>query len=121
MHKPEAEPKRYSPFWVCLFVFLAIGVQSGISLNTLVDFRKQLNDQEAFNEKNATALAQTFAQGQQTLAQGQELKVRLDAFALDLINMASTNAAARQIVQEFQIQWNPPPQPQPQPQPTPKS
>ena len=121
MHKPEPEPKNYSPFWVCLFVFLAIGVDSGLRFSALAKQRGQLSTAEADKEKNSKRL-------DQVIAQGQQIEQRLQALAIDLRLMGETNGLARQIVQEFQIQWAPQPQPQPpqpqpqpQPQPTPKS
>jgi hypothetical protein len=43
------------------------------------------------------------------LKQAQQLEARLEAFSLDLLQVAKTNTAAKQIVQDFNIQWNPGP------------
>jgi hypothetical protein len=49
------------------------------------------------------------AQNVGSLAQARQLEARLEAFSLDLLQVAKTNAAAKQIVQDFNIQWNPSP------------
>jgi hypothetical protein len=35
------------------------------------------------------------------------MEARLEALSLDLLQVAKTNAAAKQIVQDFNIQWTP--------------
>jgi hypothetical protein len=37
------------------------------------------------------------------------LEARLEAFSLELLQIAKTNTAARSIVEQFNIQWNPGP------------
>ena len=92
---PVASPGR-NPFWVCLAVFLVLALDNGIRLGKLMDQRRQFN-----------AVAQNQAQNAAQLAQQQQFEVKLQAFSLDLLQLAATNATAKQIVQEFKIQWNP--------------
>jgi len=35
------------------------------------------------------------------------MEARLEALSLDLLQVARTNAAAKTVVEEFNIQWNP--------------
>jgi hypothetical protein len=44
-----------------------------------------------------------------TLAQARQLEARLESLSLELLQVARTNAAAKQIVQDFNIQWTPGP------------
>ncbi|PYJ08933.1 MAG: hypothetical protein DME25_00075, partial [Verrucomicrobia bacterium] len=60
--------------------------------------RSQLHQAELMQAQNAGALAQA-----------QRLEGQLEALSLDLLQLAKTNAAAKQIVQDFNIQWNPGP------------
>jgi hypothetical protein len=101
--KPEnhktPEPKTCcSPFWVCLFVFVLLGCDYGFRFANLWEQRDQLNH---------TVLMQTQNLGM--LAQARQLEARLEAFSLDLLEISKTNATAKQIVQDFNIQWTPGP------------
>jgi hypothetical protein len=49
------------------------------------------------------------AQNAGALAQARQLEARLESLSLELLQVAKTNAAAKQIVQDFNIQWNPGP------------
>jgi hypothetical protein len=96
--KALAELSRWSPFGICLVVFLLLACDYGFRMAGLWDQREQLTQ---------TLLTQ--AQNVGTLAQAQQLERRLEALSLDLLQLAKTNAAAKQIVQEFNIQWTPSP------------
>ena len=96
--KAGPEVSRRNPFWVCLVVFLLLACDYGYRLVNLVDQRDQLSQ---------AALMQ--AQNIGTLAQARQLETRLEALSVELIQVAKTNVAARQIVQDFNIQWNPGP------------
>ena len=37
------------------------------------------------------------------------MEARLEAFSLELLQVAKTNTVAKQIIQDFNIQWNPNP------------
>ena len=87
-----------NPFWVCLLVFLLLGCDYGFRLASLLDQREQLNQ---------TLILQ--AQNVGVLAQSRQLEGRLEALSLELLQVAKTNATAKQIVQDFNIQWNPGP------------
>ena len=96
--KALAEFSRRSPFWVCFAVFLLLACDYGFRLVNLLNQREQLNQAML-----------TQLQNQGALVQAQQLEKRLESLSLDLIQVAKTNAAARQVVQEFNIQWNPGP------------
>ena len=87
---------RYNPFWVCFLVFLLLAGDYGFRLVNLLNQREQLNQ---------TLLMQSQNLG--VLAQARQLEARLEGFSLELIQVSKTNAAAKQIVQEFNIQWTP--------------
>lgn len=101
MQKNVIEPRRFSPFWVCLLVFLALGVESGIRFAGLVSQRQQLRDAQFAQPQNISKLAQLSQEREQQEAV-------LQSLSLDLLQVAQTNTIARQIVQEFNIQWTPP-------------
>jgi hypothetical protein len=92
------ESSRRNPFWSCCVVFLLLAGDYGYRLASLWDQREQLNQ---------AALAQ--AQNMGALKQAQQLEARLEGFSLELLQVAQTNAAAKQIIQDFNIQWNPGP------------
>ena len=96
--KRTAEASRHNLFWICFTVFLLLACDYGFRLASLLAQRQQLTQTRLVQAQNAGALAQA-----------QQLEARLEAFSLDLLQLAKTNAAARQIVQEFNIQWNPGP------------
>ncbi len=85
-------------FWPCLIVFVCLAVDYGFRLSEQLEQRTQLTNARLMQAQNQGALAQV-----------QQLNTRLEALSLDLIALAQTNAAARQIVQEFNIRWNPGP------------
>jgi hypothetical protein len=90
------EFSRRNPFGVCLLVFLLLACDYGFRLVGLLDQRDQLNRTVLMQAQNAGALVQA-----------QQLERRLEALSLELLQVAKTNAAARQIVQDFNIQWTP--------------
>jgi len=91
---------RRNPFWVCLLVFLVLGVDNGFRLVRVVEQRQQL---DMLQHKQAQIVAQI----ETALSQQPQLEARLQALSLDLLQLGKTNAAAQQIVQEFKIQWTP--------------
>jgi hypothetical protein len=93
-----AEASRRNPFWVCFVVFLLLACDYGYRLVNLWDQRAQLNQAVVVQAQNAGALRQA-----------QQLEARLEGFSLELLQIAKTNAVAKQIVQDFNIQWNPGP------------
>ena len=106
--KRLAEASSHNPFWVCFVVFLLLACDYGFRLMSLLNQREQLNQ---------AALVQ--AQNQGALAQARQLERRLETLSLELLQVAKTNAAAQQIVQEFNIQWTPgPAAPVPAPAPS---
>jgi hypothetical protein len=96
--KALAELSRRSPFGVCLAVFLLLGCDYGFRLVGLWNQREQLNQALLTQVQNAGALTQA-----------QQVERRLESLSLDLLQLAQTNPAARQIVREFNIQWTPGP------------
>jgi hypothetical protein len=98
---------RRHPFGICFVVFLLLAGDYGFRLVNLLNQRAQLNQAQL-------AQAQNFGM----LAQARQLEGRLEALSLDLLQVAKTNATAKQIVQEFNIQWTPgPTAPAPAPAP----
>jgi hypothetical protein len=104
--KRLAEGSRYNLFWICFTVFLLLACDYGFRLVSLLAQRQQLNQTQLMQAQNLGALAQA-----------RQLEARLEAFSLDLLQLAKTNAAASQIVKEFNIQWNPGPNAPPTPAP----
>ena len=106
--KKLAEVSRHNPFWVCFVVFLLLACDYGFRLMSLLNQREQLNQTQLMQTQNLGALAQA-----------RQMEGRLEALSLDLLQLAKTNTAAKQIVQEFKIQWTPgPTAPPPAPAPT---
>jgi hypothetical protein len=91
-----------NPFLVCLVVFLALAVDNGVRLSKLLEQRRQIDAQQLNLDQNAAQFAPT-------LSQEPQLEAKLQAFSAELLLVASTNDAAKQIVQEFSIQWTPGP------------
>ena len=92
------ESSRRNPFWVCFVVFLLLACDFGYRMVNLIDQREQLNQALLMQAQNAGALAQA-----------RQLESRLEGLSLELLQIAKTNAAAKQIVQDFNIQWTPGP------------
>ena len=80
--KTLREAAQRNPFWVCFIVFLLQAGDYGYRMANLLQQRTQL-------------------------AQARQLEARLEALSLELLQVAKTNAAAKQIVQDFNIQWTP--------------
>jgi hypothetical protein len=87
-----------NPFWICCIVFLALATDQVFRLLTNMDQRDQLNQAQMMQVQNLGALNEA-----------QQLEARLQALSLDLLQVAKTNNVAKQIVQDFNIQWNPAP------------
>jgi hypothetical protein len=108
--KALRERAQRNPFWVCFIVFVLLAADYGYRLVNLVEQHNQLDQARIMQAQNAGGLAQA-----------RQLEARLEALSLDLLQVARTNATAKQIVQDFNIQWTPgptaaPAAPQPQPQ-----
>jgi hypothetical protein len=89
---------RRNPFWICLAVFLALACDQGFRLAGQLEQRKQLSEAQLMQAQNIGALNDAA-----------QLENRLQLVSLELLQVARTNALARQIVQDFNIQWNPGP------------
>lgn len=87
-----------NPFWICFLVFLLLAGDYGIRAWNLWKQKIQLDQALLMQSQNLGALAQA-----------RQLEARLEGFSVDLLQIAQTNAAAKQIVQDFNIQWNPGP------------
>jgi len=96
--KALREREQRNPFWVCFVVFVLLAGDYGYRLVNLLELRNQLAQARLMQEQNAGGLAQA-----------RQLEARLEALSLDLLQVARTNAAAKQIVQDFNIQWTPGP------------
>lgn len=96
--KAIKEAARRNPFWVCFIVFLLLAGDYGFRLYSMLQTRTQLDQARIMQARNAGALDQA-----------RQLESRLEALSLDLLQIAKTNAAAKKIVQDFNIQWNPAP------------
>ena len=96
--KTLGESSRRNPLWVCFVVFALLACDYGSRLGNLWNQREQLNQ-----------AALTQAQYAGTLAEARKLEAQLETFSLELLQVAKTNAIAKQIVQDFHIQWNPNP------------
>jgi hypothetical protein len=92
------EPEQHSPFWICFIVFLLLASDYGFRLHNLLQQRTQLDRARIMQAQNAGALEQA-----------RQLEARLEALSLDLMQVAKTNATAKKIVQDFNIQWTPAP------------
>src|SRR6266496_1282204 len=96
--KTLIELSRRNPFWICLIVFTLLAADHGFGLVNRIQQRQQLEH---------TQLVQT--QNMDALNQARQLEARLEGLSLELLQIAATNSTAKQIVQEFNIQWNPRP------------
>ncbi|HOX56709.1 MAG TPA: hypothetical protein P5205_10665 [Candidatus Paceibacterota bacterium] len=96
--KKLAELSRRNPFWICFIIFLLLAADYGFRFAGLISQREQLNRAALLQAQNADALAQA-----------QEIERRLEALSLDLLQIATTNAAAKDIVQQFNMKWTPGP------------
>ena len=94
--KALREAAQRNPFWVCFIVFLLLAGDYGYRMSNLAQQRTQLNQARLMQAQNAGALVQA-----------RQLEARLEALSLDLLQVAKTNTAARQIVQDFNIRWTP--------------
>jgi hypothetical protein len=94
------EPLRRNPFWVCLLVFGLLGVDGGLRFNRLLAQRHQLTQAEL-------SQAVTIGQMSGALADLPGVEARLQKLSMELLQVATTNAAAAQIVREFNVQWTP--------------
>ena len=109
--KSMQELAQSNPFWVCFIVFLLLACDYGFRMYNLLQQRTQLDNARIMQAQNAGALAQA-----------RQLEARLEGLSLDLLQVAKTNTAARKIVQDFNIQWNPgPAAPSPAQAPSPAS
>lgn len=95
--KTLMEQPRRNPFWACLIVFVLLACDYGFRLVSLWDQREQLSQAWIMQTQNTG-----------TLKQAQQLEARLESLSLELLQVAKTNATAKQIVQDFNIQWTPP-------------
>ena len=94
------ELARRNPYWICLVVFLALAAEQVIRLQAQLAQRDQLNQAKLIQTQNVS-----------TLYEAQQLETRLQSVSLDLLQLAKTNPVAKQIVTDFNIQWNPAPTP----------
>ena len=96
--KTLLELARRNPFWICLAVFLALACDQGFRLAGQKEQRDQLTQAQLMQAQNLSALIEA-----------QQLETRLQSLSLELLQVAKTNVLAKQIVQDFNIQWNPGP------------
>ena len=96
----HVSPVSRNPFWACLAVFLVLAVANVLRLTELSQQCGQLNELRLNQVREVTQLGPVWAQQSQ-------LEAKLQAYSMDLLQLATTNAASRQIVQEFKIQWLP--------------
>jgi hypothetical protein len=101
--KPEKdtalkELAQRNPFWVCFLVFLLLACDYGYRLANLLQQRNQLDQARLMQAQNVGVLNQA-----------RQIEARLEALSLDLLQVAKTNTTAKQIVQDFNIQWSPGP------------
>ena len=94
--KALRESSKRHPFWICSVVFLLLACYFSMGLVNLVDQRKQLTNASVLQEQNLSSLEDA-----------KRLETRLEALSVELLQIARTNATAKQIVQDFNIQWNP--------------
>lgn len=83
-------------FWALCFVIVALAIDYGTRVVALWQQRQELIQIEKNQAKN---IAQ--------LAQAPELEAKLRNLSIELVQLAATNATAKQIVKDFNIQWNP--------------
>lgn len=95
------ELTQRNPFWACVLVFALLAVDAGFRVANSVALRKRLDEAQL-------AQAQNVGRMSSTLAQLPQIEAKLQALSLDLYQVAKTNAAAAQIVQDFNIKWKPP-------------
>ena len=99
---------RRNPFWVCVMVFLVLGVDNSFRLARVVQQRQQLEELQ-LNQ------ARIVAQIGPALSKQPQMETSLQEVSMDLLQLGKTNAVAQQLVQEFKIQWTPGPATAPAP------
>lgn len=88
------EQENYSPFWICLVVFIAI-FATGISQSTALFEQREM---VKVAEKNTAQIAEKYKTAQ----------TKIENLAKDLVALSATNENAKKIVQEFNIKVNSP-------------
>jgi hypothetical protein len=94
--KTLTELARRNPFWICSIVFLLLAVNYGLTFSNLLRQRQQLASAQSMQNQNTRALEQS-----------RQLETRLEGLSLELLQIGKTNSNAKQIIQEFNIQWTP--------------
>lgn len=84
-----------SPFWVCLAVFLALTVDAGLRISEQWEARRQIRVMHHGQEGSSARLAES-----------RRIEAALQRLSVDLVQIGRTNAAAADIVSEFNIQWS---------------
>jgi hypothetical protein len=90
--------QHHNPFWVCLAVFLALGADTGFRLDEQLKARREMRQMQSGLAENAARLPEA-----------RRIEATLQLLSVDLVQLARTNAAAADIVREFNIQWSPGP------------
>ena len=100
---PQNPVPNRNPFWACLLVFAALGLNAGMQLDELLAQRGNMARAHASQD-------QEIVKNMDALKQQPQVEARLQALTVDLIQVAHTNSRAAQIVQEFGVSWAPPAQ-----------
>ena len=90
------ESSRRHPFWIRSILFLLLACYFGMALANLIQQRRQLQNASVLQGQNLSSLEDA-----------KRLESRLEALSVELLQISRTNATAKQIVQDFNIQWNP--------------
>lgn len=97
--------QRPAPSYLLPFALLAI------SFTVLLVYQIiNLNKQNSRMQETRKQLTEIIGQREELVKQSTELQTKLQAMALDLLELAKTNEKAKAIVQKYNIQQTAPPQ-----------
>ena len=88
-HRPANGSSEYSPFWAVAIVFLVLMIGYTVQMQSQWNQRRQARNTEV-------ALAEL-------MPRVNAIDTKLENVSQELIRMSATSAAARQIVEEFNI------------------
>lgn len=97
MSDPASPCRAYGPFWAIATVFLALGIVYGFQVRDLWQTRAQLR--------------QSLVQVNPALNQALVVNNTLVQLGNDLLRLAETSPAAREVVQQFNVRRNQPIEP----------
>src|SRR4051812_27203568 len=100
---PEHSPRRPTPSFLIPFALLALSF-AVLLIYQIVNLSKQHSGMQDTKKQ----LTEIIGQREALVKQSTELQAKLQAMAVDLLELAKTNEKAQSIVQKYNIQQNAP-------------